>query len=253
MRVRTGTSGFAYPQWRGSFYPAELSNDDMLSHYAQQLPTVEINNTFYRMPKPAVVANWVAQAPAPFEFIIKASQRITHRAKLVGEDAASSMKYLFSVLEAGGLTWTGTADAPPRLGAVLLQTPPYVRATDATIAALEHLAGLAPAGARLAFELGHASWQSAEVAAVLAKHGAVGVIADRDDGSVDWASAVVAAPAPWAYVRLRRENYTTAELHDWVARLRERNPADVWVFFKHEDTARGAEMALELGQLTAAT
>ncbi|HPH68516.1 MAG TPA: DUF72 domain-containing protein, partial [Kofleriaceae bacterium] len=67
MRIRTGTSGFAYPQWRGSFYPAELSNDDMLSHYAQQLPTVEINNTFYRMPKPAVIANWVAQAPAPFE------------------------------------------------------------------------------------------------------------------------------------------------------------------------------------------
>ncbi len=253
MRIRTGTSGFAYPQWRGSFYPAELSNDDMLSHYAQQLPTVEINNTFYRMPKPAVIANWVAQAPAPFEFIIKASQRITHRAKLVGEDAAASMKYLFSVLEAGGLTWSGTADAPPRLGAVLLQTPAYVRATDATIAALDHLAGLAPAGARLAFELSHASWHNNEVAAVLAKHGAVGVIADRDDGTVDWASPVVTSAAAWAYIRLRRENYSPTELQAWVTRLRERAHADVWVFFKHEDTARGAEMALELTRLTAAT
>jgi uncharacterized protein YecE (DUF72 family) len=241
MNLRTGTSGYAYPQWRGSFYPDDLSNDDMLAHYAAKLATVEINNTFYRMPKPAVVANWVLQAPAPFEFVIKASQRITHQAKLVGEDARSSMQYLFTVLGEGGLL--------PQLAAVLLQTPPYIRASDKTLAALEQLCAVAPAGTRLAFELQHDSWRAQEVADILGKHNAVSVIADKDDGTVDLTSPVFVSPSRYAYVRLRRENYTTEELQTWLAKLSDRGHDDVWVFFKHEDTARGAEMAVELAAL----
>lgn len=245
MRIRSGTSGYAYPQWRGSFYPADLSNDAMLGHYAQQLAAVEINNTFYRMPKPAVVANWVAQAPAPFEFVVKASQRITHRAKLVGDDATASLRYFFTVLTDGGMM--------TQLAAVLLQTPPYLRATDATLAAIDTLCGLVPPGTRLAFELAHPSWQSVEVAALLARHGATAVIADRDDGSINLSLPLHVVPAPWAYVRLRRDNYTVPELAAWVQRLRDRDHQDAWVFFKHEDTARGAHMAVEFQQLVHAT
>ncbi|MEZ4358840.1 MAG: DUF72 domain-containing protein [Kofleriaceae bacterium] len=234
MQLLTGTSGYAYPQWRGTFYPQELRDDDMLAHYAARLPTVEINNTFYRIPKPAVVQTWASRAPAPFAFVIKASQRISHRAKLKGEEAHGSMRYMFSVLEPLG----------DQLGAVLVQAPPYVRADVATLTALfPHI----PAGRRVAFELPHVSWHTAEIDRVLLDQGHCRVVADKEDGTASWP-----ALADWAYVRLRREDYAGEQLRGWLAALRERDLSQAFVFFKHEDTARGAEMALELLQLGAA-
>jgi uncharacterized protein YecE (DUF72 family) len=233
VQLLTGTSGYAYPQWRGSFYPADLRDDDMLGHYAGQLPTVEINNTFYRIPKPEVVETWRARVPPSFTFVIKASQRISHRAKLRGDDAHGSMRYLFSVIERLG----------DQLGAVLVQTPPYVRAD---LAVLTELMPTIPAGRRVAFELTHASWHRAEIDQLLLHHGHCRVVADKDDGTASWPVL-----ADWAYVRLRRENYTPAQLQTWLDDLGRRSLDRAYVFFKHEDTARGAEMALELAQLHA--
>lgn len=231
VHLLTGTSGYSYPQWRGSFYPAELRDEDMLPHYASRLPTVEINNTFYRIPKGDVVDTWKVRAPAPFTFVIKASQRISHRAKLKGEDAHSSLRYLYSVIERLG----------DQLGAVLVQTPPYLRADVGVLAALlPHV----PAGRRIAFELAHESWHTAEVDRLLLDAGHCRVVADKDDGTAAWPEL-----ADWAYVRLRRDDYPTAQLQRWLGELRGKGLARAYVFFKHEDTARGAEMALELMRL----
>lgn len=233
MQLLTGTSGYAYPQWRGSFYPPDLRDDDMLSHYAGQLPTVEINNTFYRIPKPDVVDTWKSRVPADFTFVIKASQRISHRAKLRGEDAHGSLRYLYSVIDRLG----------GQLGAVLVQTPPFVRA-DAGV--LAELLAVVPAGQRVAFELTHASWHSPDIDRLLLDHGHCRVVADKEDGTASWPEL-----AGWAYVRLRRDNYTPAQLATWLGELRARELSRAYVFFKHEDTARGAEMALELAALAA--
>lgn len=227
MHLLPGTSGYSYPQWRGSFYPAELRDEDMLPHYAGRLPTVEINNTFYRIPKPDVVDTWKARAPAPFTFVIKASQRISHHAKLKGENAHGSLRYLYSVIER----------LSGQLGAVLLQTPPYLRADVGLLAALlPHV----PAGQRIAFELAHDSWHTAEVDRLLLDAGHCRVVADKDDGTATWPEL-----ADWAYVRLRRDDYSPAQLATWLSELRGRQLQRAFVFFKHEDTARGAEMALE--------
>jgi uncharacterized protein YecE (DUF72 family) len=237
MNLRTGTSGYSYPQWRGTFYPADIRDEAMLGYYAGKLRTVEINNTFYRIPKPAVVANWVTLAPSPFEFVIKASQRITHKAKLVGEDARSSFAYLVEVLTTGNMV--------PQLAAILLQTPHYVRASEAGIAGIEALCSAAPPGVKLAFELQHPSWNNEELHQLLSRYAAGWVIADRDDGSATWPARM----PNWAYIRLRKENYAADELARWIAACDERQLSDAWVFFKHEDTARGAEMAVELATL----
>lgn len=234
MQLLPGTSGYAYPQWRGSFYPAELRDEDMLPHYAGRLPTVEINNTFYRIPKPDVVETWKARAPAPFSFVIKASQRISHRAKLKGEDAHGSLRYLYSVIERLG----------EQLGCVLVQTPPFVRADAGVLAAL---LPVIPAGQRVAFELTHASWHTAEIDRLLLDHGHCRVVADKEDGTAAWPEL-----SRWAYVRLRKDSYTTAQIQAWLDELRGKGLEQAYVFFKHEDTARGAEMALELLQLAQA-
>lgn len=233
MQLLCGTSGYAYPQWRGSFYPSDLKDEEMLGSYASRLPTVEINNTFYRIPKPEVVESWRGKVPPSFTFVIKASQRISHRGKLRGEEALGSLRYLYSVIERLG----------SQLGAVLVQTPPYLRA-DA--GALAELLAVVPAGQRIAFELPHPSWHAAEIDRLLLERGHCRVVADKEDGSATWPEL-----ADWAYVRLRREDYSPAQLATWLAELQRRSLARAYVFFKHEDTARGAELALELAALGA--
>lgn len=235
MQLLTGTSGYAYPQWRGSFYPVELRDDDMLGYYASQLPSVEINNTFYRIPKPAVIDSWKARVPDHFTFVIKASQRISHRAKLRGDDAHSSMRYLFSVIERLG----------EQLGAVLVQTPPFVRADRGVLAAL---LPTIPIDRRVAFELTHPSWHSAEIDQLLLDHHHCRVVADKEDGTASWPDL-----RDWAYVRLRRDHYTAEQLQGWMEKLRDRSLHRAFVFFKHEDTARGAEMAMDVLRLAAAS
>jgi uncharacterized protein YecE (DUF72 family) len=231
VQLLTGTSGYSYPQWRGSFYPADLKDDDMLPHYAGRLPTVEINNTFYRIPKPDVVDTWKTRAPSPFSFVIKASQRISHHGKLKGENAHGSMRYLYTVIERLG----------DQLGAVLVQTPPYLRAD---VGVLSALLPCIPEGKKVAFELTHESWHTAEVDQLLLDAGHCRVVADKEDGTAAWPQL-----ADWAYVRLRKDDYSTEKIGEWLQALRGKGVATAYVFFKHEDTARGAEMALELQRM----
>jgi uncharacterized protein YecE (DUF72 family) len=229
MKLLTGTSGFAYPQWRGRFYPDDLADDGMLGFYAGRLPTVEINNTFYRMPKTAVLETWASRVPAGFTFVIKASQRISHKGKLAPPEAHDSMAYLWKQLAALG----------DKLGPVLIQTPPWLK-KDAGLLR-EFVAATIPRERRVAMELVSSSWDTDEIDQILTDAGVARVIADREDGS-----ARAVRTAPWIYARLRKDDYTPAEQDAWLDRLGALGAEVAFVFFKHEDTARGAELALEL-------
>ena len=235
MRFLVGTSGYAYPQWRGRFYPDDLADDAMLAHYAGRLVTVEINNTFYRMPKTEVVTKWRDQVGPAFRFVWKASRRISHQAKLKPPEAFDSMAYLYKV----------AAPLGDQLGPVLIQTPPYLRKDVGLLR--EFLAGAVPEGKPVAFELAGSSWDTDEVDQVLADRGCARCIADREDGS-----ARLVRTASWLYVRLRADDYSDEALTSWRDRLRTLGGDEAWVFFKHEDTARGAEMALALQALASA-
>ena len=235
MDIRVGTSGYAYPQWRGRFYPDELADDDLLAFYAARLPAVEINNTFYRMPKTDVVTRWRELAARPdFTFVWKASRRISHQAKLKAPEAHDSMAWLWKIAAALG----------DQLGPVLVQTPPYLKKDLGLLR--EFLAGAVPAGKQVALELQGAHWDTDDVDQVLADHGCARCVADKDDGS-----ARVVRTAPWTYVRLRKDDYADDELAGWLERVRGAGGERAWIFFKHEDTARGVEMAMALQAMAA--
>ncbi len=230
MKLVTGTSGYSYPQWRGRVYPDALPDDEMLAFYAARLPTVEINNTFYRMPKREVLETWASRVPASFVFVIKASQRISHKGKLAPPEAYDSMQYL----------WKQLASLGDKLGPVLIQTPPWLK-KDAGLLR-EFVSATIPAERRVALELASSSWDTDEIDQICSDRGVARVIADKDDGT-----ARVVRTAPWIYARLRKDEYTPAEQDAWLDRLASTGAEEAFVFFKHEDTARGAELALELG------
>ncbi len=224
MKIRAGTSGYSYKEWKGAFYPEDLPAGDMLGYYAGRLPTVEINNTFYRMPTEKLLASWAEQVPEGFRFVLKAPQRITHKKKL--EDAGEETEHFFRM--------AGTLEA--RLGAVLFQLPPWLRKdVPRLMAFLEIL----PRVARAAFEFRHASWFDDEVYDRLREHGAALCVADAE-GDLD---VPLAATAPWGYLRLRRTDYDDAALADWANRVQAHSWEEAFVFFKHEDEATGPRLA----------
>ncbi len=223
MRVYTGTSGFSYVEWKGFFYPEDLPNAELLSYYAGRLSTVEINNTFYRMPKSDVVKGWAEQVPAEFRFVLKASRRITHFKRL--KEAEDVMGFMMR--SAGNLG--------ERLGAVLFQLPPnFPKDVDRLSAFLP----LIPANVRAAFEFRHPTWQDDAVHAVLREHNAALCIADTEEDH-----AKVIQTADWGYLRLRRPGYSAVELKAWSKTVQGQNWRDVFVFFKHEDEGAGPRMA----------
>ncbi|MDX1503106.1 MAG: DUF72 domain-containing protein [Thermoanaerobaculia bacterium] len=224
MKVYTGTSGFSYKEWKGAFYPEEIKNDEMLAHYAGRLGAVEINNTFYRLPRREVLAAWSSQVPDTFRFAVKASRRITHFKKLAG--AESERDYLL----------TNLGEMGEKVGAVLYQLPPYLRKD------LERLTGFLgelPKTPPAAFEFRHPSWYDDEVFAALERHDAALVIADTG-GEAD---PPFRATAGWGYLRLRREAYGREALAQWAERIAGAPWDRVFVFFKHEDEAAGPRMA----------
>ena len=232
MRVRTGTSGFSYPAWEGPFYPPGTKRPDMLSYYASRLGSVEINNTFYRMPKADLLERWRDAVPEGFRFALKASRRITHHQRL--KDAGDSVEYLFGTAKVLG----------ERLGPLLFQLPPYLRRDDDRLAAfLERL----PAGVRPAFEFRHASWFDDAVFALLEEAGAALCVADAG-GDHD---APLQATADFGYLRLRREDYDEAALRSWADRIRRQPWSETYVFFKHEDEGAGPRMAARFEALLA--
>lgn len=225
VQILAGTSGYSYKEWKGSFYPEKLPAKDMLSHYAERLPAVEINNTFYRMPRRSVLEAWVEQVPAGFRFAVKASRRITHNKRLA--EASEETTYLLSNLEVLG----------DRLGVVLFQLPPGLRKDTDRLRAFQ---GTLPPGLPVTFEFRHASWYDDEVCAALREHGHALCIVDGDDGAVPDA---LPATAPWGYLRLRRLDYDANVLERWVAAVAAQDWRHAFVFFKHEDAGAGPELA----------
>lgn len=224
MEIRAGTSGYSYKPWVGSFYPEKLPAREMLSFYAQRLPTVEVNNTFYRLPKASVVEAWAAQVPDSFRFAVKASQRITHVKRL--KEAGDETAYLLRVL--GGLG--------EKLGAILFQLPPNLRLDLDRLAAFTDLL---PAATPAAFEFRHPSWRDPSVRELLRARDFALVVADTDEEPV----SEIEATASWGYLRLRRTEYGDAEVATWAERVRAQPWRRAFALFKHEDAAKGPRYA----------
>jgi uncharacterized protein YecE (DUF72 family) len=232
LELWAGASGYAFKEWKGSFYPEKIQPEAMLAYYAERLPSVEINNTFYQMPKAEVLARWAEATPESFRFSIKASKRITHVARLAADAAAESVAYLYKNLAVLGA----------KRGPVLFQLPPFLK-KDA--ARLRDFLQVLPDGHRAAFEFRHDSWFDDEVYALLEGAGASLCVSEREDST----PPPLVATAPWGYVRLRLETYSPADLAAWHARLAATGWQEAHVYFMHEPTAPGyARALLDLAQ-----
>ena len=228
MRVLVGTSGYSYKPWKGRFYPEKIKDAEMLAFYATRFPTVEINNTFYRMPAAALLEKWAQETAAGFTFGLKAPQRITHQKRL--GDVAEDLAYFLETAGALG----------DKLGPVLYQLPPYMKKDlDRLRAFLARLPPHPPA----AFEFRHPSWFEEDVWRALREHGRALCIADTDD---DETRAPAVSTASWGYLRLRRADYAEADLARWAETIRTQPWERAFVFFKHEDEAKGPELASRL-------
>jgi uncharacterized protein YecE (DUF72 family) len=226
-RLIAGASGYSFKEWKGPFYPADMKPEGMLKFYSEQLATVEINNSFYQMPKTTVLENWAANTPEHFRFAIKASQRITHKARIKGEEAADSVAYLYKVLEALG----------SKRGPVLYQLPPFLKKD---LPRLSDFLAMLPAGHTAAFEFRHDSWFDDEVYAALKGASAALCLSEREDN----APPPLVETAPWGYVRLRLEDYSEDDLRQWAKRLLATGWERIHVYFMHEPTAPGYAKAL---------
>ena len=228
MRVAVGTSGYAYKEWKGSFYPEKLAQNKMLAYYGERFDTVEINNTFYRMPNEKLLAGWASQVPDGFTFVLKASQRITHFKRL--QDAGEELSYFLRTSSTLG----------PKLGPTLFQLPPNMKKDLPRLAAF---LDLLPRHWRAAVEFRHASWQDDETHAALRDHHVALCAADADGED-----APVVPTAGWGYLRLRREQYEPNDLERWAQRVLAQPWEEAFVFFKHEDAGAGPKLAAEFRQ-----
>ncbi|MEA2590409.1 MAG: hypothetical protein QOD62_240 [Actinomycetota bacterium] len=224
-----GTSGFAYQEWKGPFYPADLPAKKMLSHYASVLPSVEINYTFRRLPSDAVLEGWRSQTPEGFRLTLKAPQRITHIRRLVGA-AGDVDEFVRKALSLGD-----------RLGVVLFQLPPTLVYSREL---LEGFLSSLPPVVRAAMEFRHESWGDPEVAKLLEAHGVAVCAADTDAKAL----ASIEVTAPHVYLRLRKVDYGADEIAAWGARVRALldEGRDVYCYFKHEGGGVGPAYAKAL-------
>lgn len=233
MRLYAGTSGYSYKEWKGNFYPEDLPARDMLRFYGACLPAVEINNTFYRLPRTNVLESWAGQVPEGFRFSIKASRRITHIKRLKGAEEETA--YLFGALQILG----------PRLGVVLFQLPPHLKKDRER---LQQFLNVIPQTVRAAFEFRHSSWLADDVLQCLHDRGFAWCISDTDE-----AEAALLAVGRWGYLRLRRSAYGEADLARWVEHVAGENWEEAFVFFKHEDAGTGPKLARRFLELASET
>ena len=225
MRTWVGTSGYNYPEWKGSFYPEKMPAAKMLAFYAQAFTTVEINYTFYRTPNAKTLAGWSHETPDGFKLTLKAPKRITHIAKL--RDCSDLLQYFLRT----------AATLGPKLGAILFQLPPYLRKDLPLLD--DFLAQLTP-DVRAAFEFRHASWMDAEVFARLRARNLALCVADSEKFSTP-----LEITADYGYFRLRDEGYTGDDLQRWAGLIRASaaHCSDVFVYFKHEEAGKGPQFA----------
>jgi uncharacterized protein YecE (DUF72 family) len=219
-KLLAGASGYSFKEWKGTFYPETMKPDEMLAFYSARLPTVEINNTFYQMPKVPMLENWARTTPESFRFAIKASRRITHMSRLKADSAADSVAFLYRNLASLGA----------KRGPVLYQLPPFLKKD---LPRLTEFLALLPEGHRAAFEFRNESWFADDVYDALKGAGAALCLSEREDN----APPPLVETAPWGYVRLRLENYTDEDLRAWAARLGATGWDEICVYFMHEPTA----------------
>ncbi len=222
--ILVGTSGYNYPEWKGSFYPADLPAAKMLPFYASQFPTVEINYTFYRMPTPKLIAGWRAQVPPGFRFTLKAPKRITHDKRLRPAEVSSALDGFM----------TAAAELGPQRAAVLFQLPPNFK-KDAPL--LREFLSLLPPKTTAAFEFRNASWLDDEVFDALRARNIALCIADSETRETP-----IVMTSDYAYFRLRDEGYGDKEIAGWAETATRVSDGvkDVFVYFKHEDEGKGA-------------
>lgn len=225
MALWVGTSGYNYPEWKGSFYPEKLPAAKMLPYYAERLPTVEINYSFYRMPTEKIVDGWRSATPEHFKLTLKAPKRITHDRRL--KDSADSVRMFVDV----------AATLGSKQGALLFQLPPFFRKD---LVVLDAFLADFPPGVRAAFEFRHASWLDAEVYARLKARNLALCVADSEK-----LTTPVEITADYAYFRLRDEGYSPDDIARWAHTIRDKTAScsDVFVYFKHEESGKGPEFA----------
>ena len=216
MRVCAGTSGFSYKEWQGTFYPEKLPASRMLGFYAERLPTVELNNTFYRMPPDALIQGWESKSPEHFRFVLKAPRSMTHSRKLV--DCTEPLERFVKVASGLGA----------KLGPLLFQLPPFFQKN---VDQLSTFLGSLPPGVQAAFEFRHPSWFDETTFAALRSHNVALCAAEVDE---DVEKPAIIPTANFGYVRLRRLDYTPAQLASWAEDVRRQPFEEAYVFFKHE-------------------
>jgi uncharacterized protein YecE (DUF72 family) len=225
MNLYVGTSGYSTKEWKGAFYPKDLADKKMLHYYGEHFRTVEINDTFYRMPKASVLEAWASEVPVDFRFVLKAPQRITHGQRLKDADDDAVRR----LLEVAGTL-------KDRLGPLVFQLPPNL---EKDVPRLRDFLTLLPAERRAAFEFRHQSWFDDEVFGLLRQHQAALCIAEAEgDLQVPFVST-----ADWGFLRLRLPAYTDADLKTWLKHVQQQDWKDAFVFFKHEDEGKGPQMA----------
>lgn len=224
MKVRAGTSGYSYKEWKGTFYPKDISADDMLSFYAKHFATVEINNTFYKMPSKSLLTGWAEQVPEGFSFVLKAPRRITHIKKLKGVD--DDVAYLLKQ----------AAELGAKRGPLLFQVPPFLKKD---LGLLRDFLRLLSPEEQTALEFRHQSWFDDEVFTLLRTQNVALCLADADSElEIPFVST-----ADWGYLRLRRAEYTDEDLQQWVERIAGESWKEAFVFFKHEESGTGPQFA----------
>jgi uncharacterized protein YecE (DUF72 family) len=218
-----GTSGYNYPEWRGSFYPEKFAAAKMLPYYAERFATVEINYTFYRAPNEKILQGWSQATPETFRLTLKAPKRITHDARL--KNSADAVRQFLET----------AATLGPKLGALLFQLPPNLKKD---LALFDAFLETFPPRVRAAFEFRHPSWFDDEILTRLRARNLALCVSDSEK-----LSAPLEVTADYAYFRLRDEGYTPDDIERWAARIREKTAgcSDVFVYFKHEESGKGPE------------
>ena len=225
-KLHAGASGYSFKEWKGIFYPDKCKPEEMLPFYSERISTVEINNTFYRMPQPAVLAGWVKCTPPHFRFAVKASRRITHMSR-IKDSAQEPVEFLYKNLAALG----------GKRGPVLFQLPPNL-AKD--LPRLEAFLAMLPANHRAALEFRNDSWFEDDVYAALQKAGAALVLSEREDST----APPLVETAPWGYLRLRLEQYSEGDLAQWAEWIKGTGWTETYAYFMHEPTAPAYAQAL---------
>jgi uncharacterized protein YecE (DUF72 family) len=231
--ILVGTSGYNYPEWKGSFYPADLPANKFLPYYAGTFPTVEINYTFYRMPTPKLVAGWRAQVPPAFRFTLKAPKRITHDRRLRAAEVQEPLQGFI----------TAAAELGPQLGALLFQLPPNFKKD---LIVLNEFLALLPPKVTAAFEFRNDSWLDDHVYDLLRSRNIALCIADSETRETP-----LVMTASYAYLRLRDEGYEDGDIAKWTSTVRmlSAKASDVFVYFKHEDEGKGAAFGQHMMRL----